>query len=376
MKETILIAPNSFKGNLSATEIASVLADKFETELGNEFDIIKFPVTDGGDGFNQIVKELFNTESIFINVDFPFDSDEKLKVSVEYEIERKIVFVESANILGLKLVPNEKRNPLSLSSRGFGQVLKHLKKLTESGKMKIEEVIIGLGGSATQDLGLGALSEFGLRLFHFSKYIPIEPKFFARADRVSYNAANFEFPFNIKFVLDVNNPLLGENGSNSTYAKQKGASDEEISYLEKGFVNILRLLHVPSGKPLPGAAGGIAAGFEILVNNSEVISSEDFIINYLGLENYSNPEFVITGEGKLDETTFEGKAPSVVINRFENSSKQIFFICGSSEVKNLKRNMAVVNLSEILGSVDSAKQNTKQGLRIASEQIAKMILEE
>jgi glycerate kinase len=376
MKDTILIAPNSFKGNLSASKIASIVADKLIAELGDKFNIVQFPLTDGGDGFNQIIKELLKTESIFINVDFPYESNEKLEVPVEYDANGKILYVESASILGLKIVPEEKRNPLSLSSKGLGQVLKYLKNIAQTGKMEIDEVVIGLGGSATQDLGLGALSEFGLRFFHYSKYIPIEPKFFARADRISYNAADFEFPFRIKFVLDVNNPLLGENGSNFIYAKQKGANDEVISYLEKGFINILRLLHFKETKSLSGAAGGIAAGFKILVNKSEVISAEDFILEYLGLNNFTHPEFVITGEGKLDDTTFNGKAPAVVINKFQKSTKRIFFICGSSELKNYDDKLTVVNLSQILGTVDSAKRNTKKGLKVVSEQIAKKISEE
>ncbi len=376
MSKTILIAPNSFKGNLSASEISSYIADELNSKLHNKFSLVKLPLTDGGDGFAQIIKDLFNTESIFIKVDYSYDSDEELEVPVEYFEKRKIVFIETANILGLKVVPPILQNPLTLSSRGLGQILKRLKASVESNEIEIDEVVIGLGGTATQDLGLGALSEFGLRLFHFSKYIPIEPKFFARADRIFYNASNFEFPFKINFVMDVNNILLGENGSNFTYARQKGANEEEISYLEKGFKNILRLLHYKSVETLPGAAGGIAAGFKILVNQTGLISAEDFIIKYLGLNNYKNFDYVITGEGKLDETTFNGKAPSVVINKFNQYTKKIFFVCGSSEYKNNNDKIKIISLSEILGSVDSAKGKAKIGLSIASEKIAEMILEE
>ncbi len=375
MKKNILIAPNSFKEVLSSTDVALILQSEFSNLLPNEYLILTFPLSDGGDGFLEVIKEKFNTESLIFSVDYPFESEKLLQVTVEYDRISQRIFIESAKVLGLSIIDEDKRNPLELSSKGLGQLLKKIKKETENGNLKINEVIIGLGGSSVQDLGLGALSEFGLRLFHFAKYIPVEPKFFMRADRLSYSAINFEFPFNIKFVADVDNPLLGEKGSNNTFAKQKGASETDIEILEKGFVNILRLLHVKSVGNLSGAAGGIAAGFSLLIDNVEIISSEDFILNYLGLNSMGDVDFLITGEGKLDNTTLQGKAPYIVWKFFIDKVKRMFFVTGKSEIEINESNVVVLSLSEVFDSEDKAKSDVKAGLKIIAGKISKMILE-
>lgn len=375
LEHKILIAPNSFKENLSSVKIAEILETEMKKILPENFSFTSFPLSDGGDGFLEVVKVGFATESLKFEIDYPYQSEKKLNVCVEFDKEGKRVFIESAKAIGLEIVAPEKRNPLELTSRGLGQLLKQIRTVALSGEVEVKEVVIGLGGSATQDLGLGALSEFGVRIFHFAKYIPVEPKFFSRADRISYNKRDLKFPFKITFAVDVDNPLLGEKGSVRTFAKQKGAGDSAIEILEKGFNNILRLLHVKSAEGLSGAAGGIAAGFKLLADDVEVIGSKKFIEEVLGLNSIPRPDILITGEGKLDATTLYGKAPSVVSGKFSESVKQIFFIAGKSEI-DLKNNKAVViSLTELFGSEKKAKANSVEGLKIAARKILNMILE-
>ncbi len=375
MEKRILSAVNGFKEVLSSVEINAVLESNLRTLLPNEYEIVQFPLSDGGDGFLDSLKMKFATRSLTYQINFPYDSTEKLDVVVELDTSKKRLFIESAKVLGLNLVEEEKRNPLELTSRGLGELLRQIKEQTESGEVNVDEVIIGLGGSATQDLGLGALSVFGVRLFHFAKYIPVEPKFYSRADRISYNKRDLEFPFRITFVLDVKNPLIGENGSNKTFAEQKGADSFTVDVLERGFKNILRLLHVKSADNLPGAAGGIAAGFMLLVEKTNVIDSEKFISEILGLNEITDVGFVITGEGKLDSTTLNGKAPYIVLKKFKDKSVKRFFVTGKSEINLPEGNIEIISLSELLGSEEKAKIYCKKGLEEASRKIAKIILE-
>ena len=160
MIKKILLAPNSFKECSTSTEIAGKLEEILKTN--NELKIAKFPISDGGDGFLDVCISNFNLQVLKFKVTRPYDND-LFTVRTAYSAEDRYLYIESAEVIGLKHIPIEKRYPLLLNTKGLGELFKLV---IESG-LNVDKLILGIGGTGTSDLGLGLCSEFGLKLFNF-----------------------------------------------------------------------------------------------------------------------------------------------------------------------------------------------------------------
>ena len=193
--------------------------------------------------------------------------------------KRREVYIESAEVLGLKVVPLVYRNPLRLSSRGLGELLQRIEADVQNKKIKAEKVYIGIGGTATIDMGIGMMSEMGLKLFDASgKELSVIPENYYLADEFNYQPSKFSFE--LIPVIDVTNTLFGERGGIQVFGIQKGVNKKNISVMEKSFNHLLKLfenkdLEVLTNS-LSGAGGGIPAAFQIfyktgLLNSSEFI---------------------------------------------------------------------------------------------------------
>ncbi len=367
----VLIAPNSFKECATATEVAKLLESDLQEELvkrnAKDFKIISRPVSDGGDGFLETLESVFPVEKFEIEISAPWESG-KLKTVIAFSKEERKVFVESAKVLGLNLIPEEKRKPVFLSSAGMGDILNFLADGKESGRLDFDEVVIGVGGTGTNDLALGALEKLGVKLIGENvealKAIPLNfPKF------KNLKADLRKLPFKIKMVIDVNNPLLGEQGATRTYGPQKGIKEEEFELFERGFKKIISAassLGFNAGD-LSGAGGGLAAGFQIFYN-AEIVSSGEFIKNELGV-NKKNiaADVLITGEGKFDSQTLMDKAVGVLLNEFDSAFKIV--VCGISELATDEK-IKVFELSKYFSSVEESIRKFEKGIKLASEEIA------
>ena len=323
-KIKILLAPNSFKESASSEQIIKILQSNLSDE---KFDIIPFPISDGGDGFLEICKHHFNLEIINFKASSPYD-ETLIDVPVGYKKDIQTIYIESAEVLGLHLIPKEWRKPIKLNSKGMGDLLNSLQNKTESGEINVKKVIVGVGGSGTNDLGIGMCSRLGLKLFDESKneLEPI-PLNFNKVKDIYW--AKRKLNFDIEIVMDVDNPLLGKNGATCVFGKQKGSTEKDLELIENGFENLINLFYKnnlsDSSKELSGAAGGLAAAFQIFFN-SNIKSSEDFIIKDLQLNKYWDIDIALTGEGAFDNQSFMKKAPGIVINFFKKKSKKIFII--------------------------------------------------
>jgi glycerate kinase len=258
-----------------------------------------------------------------------------------------------------------------LSSRGLGVLLKKIYADLSAGKIEFEKIIIGIGGTGTNDLGIGMACEFGMRLLDNNdrELIPV-PLYFMNAEKVRFE--NPELPFVIEAVVDVTNPLLGSSGAAKTFAGQKGAAAEEIDYLERSFERLLNLLNAKEREnSLSGAGGGLAAGLQLFFN-AEIKTSRNFIVNDLGINSKnSNFEIVITGEGKFDDQSLFNKGAFVVIDEFRETDAKIFFVCGSSEIDpaNEKR-IEIVALEEFFKDKEESIEKIEQGLERAAQILA------
>ncbi len=364
----LLIAPNSFKECATSNTVAKLIYQSFSNFLPEDFtsrhSITLAPISDGGDGFLAVVKEKFSLEEIDFEITSPWGVG-KIKTSIGYLKSERRVFIESAKVLGLNLIPPSKRNPLLLSSVGLGEILFGLANQKE---LHVEEVLIGIGGTGTNDLAIGALQVLGLEFADGSKEkINALPENFNLIEEI----VNYPkpLPFKIKLIADVENPLLGENGATRIYGPQKGIKEEEFEIFEKGFEKIISLAKVSESRKsvLSGAGGGLAAGFQIFYD-AELIPAESFIKNFLGINSKAlSPDLIITGEGKLDEQTLMGKGIGVILNEFPAVKKVI--ICGTSDLKGGLKDSKIIELKKFFQSEEDSMKFFEKGIELAVEKI-------
>jgi len=372
----ILIAPNSFKESADSVTISKYFRKYLKVH--KNYKVIVKPLSDGGDGFLDVCAANFNLKKLHYFITTPFD-ESKFKCSAGYDEKNKTIYIESAKILGLNLIPSLKRNPVRLNSKGLGDLLKHILKDIEKDKIKADRIIIGIGGTGTNDLGLGAVSRLGLKLFDNSgNSLEILPQNFRSVEDFEWNKINL--PFKIYCVVDVENPLLGESGASKMFARQKGASKYDIEIMEEGFSNLVNIFSkkglIKDCKILPGAGGGLAAGLIVFLN-AEIIKAEDFILKHLEFAKIkSKVDYLITGEGSFDSQSLMKKGAWIIIRNFQNSAEKIFLCCGTikDEIK-IKLNPSIIpiELTKFFNSKEDSMKNVEKGIESACIEIKKIL---
>jgi len=372
----ILIASNSFKGCADSVSISNY----FKKNLADlkYYEIIIKPVSDGGDGFLNVCRANLDLKDIDYLIATPFD-ESAFRCSIGYDEKNKTIYIESAKVLGLNLIPDEKKNPALLSSKGLGDLLKNISADIENKKIKADKVIIGVGGTGTNDLGLGAASRFGLKLSDSSgKECDVIPYNYSTVVNLEWNKKSL--PFEISCIIDVENPLVGDNGASKTFARQKGASDDDIEIMEKGFINLVNIFSekglIKKDNFLPGAGGGLAAGLSIFFN-AKIVTAEDFIMKNLRIEKLKKKiNYLITGEGSFDSQSMMKKGTWILIRNFQNSVEKIFLCCGIIEqgIKyKLNPSIIPVELSEFFNSEEESLMNIEKGIKSACNQIKNIL---
>ncbi len=375
----ILVAPNSFKECADSVEISEMIKTSLfrllPDEIKSNIEFSLKPISDGGDGFLQVCQRNFGVEFLHFEISTPFNAD-KFFCPVGYILESKTLFIESAEVLGLKIIPEEFRKPMMLSSKGLGDLLLQIYESVTTGIMEVEKIVIGIGGTGTNDLGLGMMEAFGMELYDAQENrLEVLPLNFSRAVKIV--VPEVPLPFKLEVILDVENPLLGIDGASLLFSEQKGATDEEAKEMEKGFSHMLDELEIDeeTQNKLSGAGGGLAAGLNLFFD-ADLKYASQFISDDLKMHSDdSNADLVITGEGKLDQQTFLNKGAFIVVNEFAEKNVPITILCGNSEgalpqIENLK----VIELSEYFDSVEESIKKIDQGIEIACRKISKDII--
>ncbi len=376
----ILIAPNSFKECADSVEISEYIKTSLFRLLPNEIrSLITFdlkPISDGGDGFLQVCHRMFGLEFLHFEISYPF-SDDKFFCAVAYSEKNKTLYVESSEVLGTKIIPAEFRNPMNLSSKGLGDLLIHINDSCENDILAIERVVIGIGGTGINDLGLGMMQTIGWSFLDAEgKEIEPLPKNFGLIKKI--NGEKIETPFKIELIVDVDNPLIGEQGASQVFSMQKGATEEEAELMDKGFEKILQLLGVDEKKIdlLNGAGGGLGAAFELFFD-VELKHAADFIVEELKIHDTTNNEYdvVITGEGKFDSKSLMNKGAMLVINEFAPKNVPMYIICGQTEgdLPNIE-NLKVIEISEYFNSEEESIQKIDKGIEMACKKIDRDVI--
>jgi len=308
----IVIAPDSFKENLTSLEVAS----EIETGLKRvwpDADYVKVPMADGGEGTVQSLVDATGGQFIKCEVTGPLGD----KVQASYGLlgEARIAVIEMAEASGLPLVPKDLRDPLRATTFGTGELV------ADAINRGVEEIIIGIGGSATNDAGAGLAQALGAQ-FHTAAGAPITDPLggggLAKVAAIDMTQAKPGLNgVRISVACDVTNPLCGETGASRVYGKQKGATPEMIEQLDKNLAHFARIIKRDllvdiADEPGAGAGGGIGGGLMAFAN-ATLKRGVELVIAHTGLETHmEGADLAITGEGRVDFQTAFGKTPSGV----------------------------------------------------------------
>ena len=376
MQKRILLAPNSFKECADSVTVASYFTEELDNI--NFCKNILLPLSDGGDGFLEVCNKYYNLEVLQYEISTPYDMS-TFQCKVGYNKLKEIMYVESADVLGLKIIPPDKRHPLLLSSKGLGDLFKYILQDVEDGKLKVRKIIIGIGGTGTNDLGLGVLEPFGLKLMDKSgNILNLIPTEFQFACALAWS--KLDLPFEIEMICDVNNPLLGFNGATYEFGMQKGLTADELEIAENGFANIVKILEKNNmaelSKDLPGAGGGLAAGLKMFVN-AKIKSAKEFISEIINLNNMESVDLIITGEGAFDNQSLNQKAVGYLINKFSKFDKPIIVCCGKFDSKistQLPEKVFVIELRKFFRNEKESIKYFRKGIHLAVKEIAERFL--
>ena len=368
----ILLAPNSFKECSSSINITKYLNKILA--IHNNLTIKELPISDGGDGFLDVCVKHFGLDILTFETKRPYSND-FFAVRVGYSPEQKLLYIESAEVIGLKSIPLDMRHPLSLNSKGLGDLFKLI---IESG-LNVDNIILGVGGTGTSDLGLGFCSAFGLKLYDiFDKEVNIVPENYYSVNNLEWEEA--KLPFQIEVIADVDNPLLGENGAVRSFAEQKGARKSEIEALELGFEKLIKLFYNKGitrlNDELNGAGGGLAAGLQIFFN-AKITKSRKFIADMFMEEiKHFAPNYVITGEGAFDKQSLMDKGAKVIIDICEAHHIPVFLVSGiidKNSLTGLGKGVIPIELQAFFKSKNESIENFEKGLEFAAEKIINYI---
>ncbi len=323
----IVIAPNAFKGSLTAVQAASAIA-RGVREAIPDATIVEIPVADGGDGTTEALVSAHHGEYRSVDVEGPLG--DPVRASFGLIEKGATAVVELASASGYALISDDRRDPRLTSTYGFGQLLEAAR------HAGVVRVIAGIGGSATNDGGAGMAQAMGYRLLDGDgRELPRGGAALAGLSRID---ASGEDPawrqIAVSVACDVTNPLLGPNGASYIYGPQKGADPETVELLDKALANLAAVIKRDLGQDLAdvpgaGAAGGAGAGLIAFVG-ARLMRGAPLIVQTAGLdEALKGADLVITGEGRIDAQTAFGKAPGEVARRAQAAGVPVLFLAGT-----------------------------------------------
>jgi glycerate 2-kinase len=318
MAYRIVLAFDSFKGSVSATEACRAAA---EGAARSGAECLECPLSDGGEGFVEALVSAAHGTLVQIEVTGPLF--EKVAAQVGLIDGGRTAVVEAAQACGLGLVPASRRNPMQTTSRGVGEMLLY------TASLGVERVVLGLGGTVTNDGGMGMLSALGWRFLDRDgrELPPIGASLEAVAQIKRGNEPNVE----IVIASDVTNPLFGPEGAACIFAPQKGATPSEVECLDAGLRNLAKMTFSDLAQvPGAGAAGGLGFALHAFLHGS-MESGAELALNLVGLpEILKRADLCLTGEGRTDGQTVRGKLPAAVVGACRRAGVPCVCVSGTT----------------------------------------------
>lgn len=307
----VVIASDSYKNCMSSLQAANAIEcgiHRYNTNI----EVLKYAIADGGEGTLDAIAYNLDTQRILLQAKNA--AGKSVETYYEYYPKEHTAFIEVAQIIGVKKQSEGVRAPMYYSSYGVGQVMLHAK------RKGAKKIIIGLGGSATNDGGFGLLSACGVK-FYDENNSKLVPKAKDLCKIVKIDKDNFESFKGIDIVVacDVKNKLLGEQGATYTFGRQKGLFPNQLKIVERGMVHystvVKNLFHIDlTTYEGGGAAGGIGACLQGFFQ-AKMVSGLELVLSYTDFEKQiKDADLVITGEGQSDHQTLFGKVPVGIID--------------------------------------------------------------
>ncbi len=353
----IVLAPDSFKGTLRAEEVCAIEKEAL-LKIFKDAEILSIPMADGGEGMVDAYLQILGGERVTVTVTGPAG----MAVEADYGIlPDGTAVIEMAQASGLPLM-KERPDPLHATTYGVGELMAHAK---NSGA---EKILLGLGGSATNDCGMGMAQALGFRFFDK------EGKEFSPAAKDMKEIGDLTIPalgLKVTAACDVDTPLLGPEGATYTFGPQKGADGESLVILEDGMRNLADVLERKTGirpdVPGAGAAGGMGAAVLTMLGG-RLASGCELLLDAAGFDEIiDDAAIVITGEGRIDGQSVHGKVPVTVGKRCQKMHVPCIAICGAigQDAEEVKK----CGIQEIYGkendwrSMDEIRKSCREDLK-------------
>ncbi len=337
-----LIAFDKFKDSLEAEQACSIAASAI-LKLNPEAEIIIKPLADGGEGFCSILtkatdgtlisEEIYGPQGELQKAQWGIVGVEKIPLAarkvMSLKESGKVAVIEMAQASGLESIVASKRDPWIASTFGTGQLIE------KAAKVPVDAILLGLGGSATNDIGLGALAALGLKFLDETgtEVSDVSPRNWGKVNSISGEILDTLPP--IYIACDVSNPLLGEKGATRVYGVQKGLLEADVGKLEVSVEQLSGLLCDYFQEPMSsreiagcGAAGGIGFGLKI-ATGAHFVPGFHLVKEWLNLEEeVEKADFIITGEGSFDSSSLYGKGPYSVVEMAVANHKPVSVFAG------------------------------------------------
>ncbi|EGT4257144.1 glycerate kinase [Citrobacter amalonaticus] len=368
----IVIAPDSFKESLSAMQVATAIEQGFR-EIYPDAQYVKLPMADGGEGTVESMVEATEGHYQFIDVTGPLGTQVQARWGVLGD--GKTAVIEMAAASGLHHVPPEHRNPLITTSYGTGELI--LAALERG----VEHIILGIGGSATNDGGAGMLQALGIALLDaHGDALPPGGGALSKLAKIDTTHADPRLKtVSVTVACDVNNPLCGPTGASAIFGPQKGATEEMIAALDGALAVYGKRLQEFTGRdvmntPGAGAAGGMGAALLGLLD-ADLKPGVEIVINALQLERLvADASLVITGEGRLDSQSICGKTPIGVARCAKRYQKPVIALAGGltldHQIVHEHGLDAVFSVLTRIATLPEALEDAEYNLRISARNIA------
>ncbi|MBS2210732.1 glycerate kinase [Carboxylicivirga mesophila] len=358
----IVIAPDKFKGSLSAMEFCAIVEQTI-TGICPDVIIEKCPLADGGDGTIDVLQYYIGGDRVELQVNDPLFRP----VNANYLLssDSKKAYIEMSSASGIRLLSHDELNPMHTSTYGTGELIK------DAIERGVKHIILGIGGSSTNDAGMGMARALGYRLFDDEE----QELAGSGADLLKLRHIDLERVLpNLRDVCfevacDVDNPLFGSDGAAFVYGKQKGASDSMIQQLDDGLRNfnavINRLNHISlQNVPGAGAAGGLGGGC-IAFLNARLSPGIRLVMKEANfLAKIQNADWIITGEGSLDEQTLAGKVVKGICDA--QVAQKLAVFCGSNKLQD------ATNYFDYVGELMQISPNQEEAIANAEHYLKKV----
>ncbi len=345
----IVLAPDKFKGSIDSISLCNLLQKEIFS-LDPDAEVNAFPMSDGGDGFSKIIQHYFQTKTVSTQTVDPLGRP--IVAQYQYAASTQTAFIEMAAASGLALLNEAEFNPMRASTYGTGLMIR------DAIVRGAQHVLLGIGGSATNDGGIGMADALGY-MFLDKNGDPVDPCGESLTSINELVLPEVDLLEHIQFTVacDVKSPFFGPDGAAQVFAKQKGATPEQIEMLEAGLkhlddVFIKYMKRSVAQEPGAGAAGGLGGGCDVFLG-ARLVSGVEYLIESIQLEKViADADVLLTGEGTVDESSFYGKVVGKLVDLSRKHGTKVYAICGETSLP--LKDLNAMGVDRLVSLVDFA----------------------